>query len=222
MSIRNVISLLPLGAVMALGGCYEEPVSAQKTVPAEHRVYLKNLKLESLSADVVFGHGKVFQNGWTNLSSLVESFDPASLDYLNLDYNSLTNITAVREFKSLKWLRINNNSLSALPDMSPLVSLRRIYLRGNRFLEVPDALCSLPALTDIDLSENPISEVPDWLAAKEGLEHISLSRTRIKKLPDDLSKWTSLRTLQLGELSGMPKDEMDRIRAALPKTAVVF
>ncbi len=222
MSSKHVITLMSLGAVMALGGCYQEPVSAEKSVPPEHRVYLKNLSLETLTVKDVYEHGRVFCGGWTNLSSIVTEFKPESLDYLNLDRNSLTNISEIGAFKALKWLRLNGNRLSSLPDLSALVSLRRIYLGGNRFAEVPPQLSALKNLTDIDLSGNPISHVPEWLARMENLEHLSFSRTKIKFLPKDLSRWRSLRTLQLGDIEGLSRDEMDRIRRELPRTAVVF
>ena len=224
MSWNNLASIaLVFAAVCLFAGCYEEPVSAEKTVPAEHRVYLKKMNLSELNAKLVFEMGRVFDSAWTNLSSLVESFDPKSLDYLNADYNSITNVDGVLAFTSLKWLRLNHNKLTDLPDLSPLKNLRRIYLKGNLFSKVPETLKSLPALTDIDLSDNPmLSEIPVWLARKEGLEHLSFSRTKIKQLPENLSAWRSLKTLQLGDLMEMLPAELDRIRAALPKTAVVY
>ena len=111
--------------------------------------------------------------------------------------------------------------MNALPDLKALTLLRRIYLKNNRFATVPETLKDLPALTDIDLSANPITEIPEWLAKKQGLENLSFSRTMIKKLPSDISAWKSLKILQLGDL-GLSREEMKRIREALPKTAVVY
>ena len=205
MSSKHVIAFMSLGAVMALGGCYQEPVSAEKSVPAEHRVYLKNLRLETLRVQDVYEHGRVFGGGWTNLSSIVSEFRPESLDYLNLDHNNLTNISEIGAFKSLKWLRLNNNRLSSLPDLSALASsLKRIYLSSNRFTEVPPALAALKNLTDIDLSGNPIAQVPEWLSQMENLEHLSFSRTKSNLFPRifpsgrlfALSSLASLRILQ--------------------------
>ena len=121
----------------------------------------------------------------------------------------------------LKWLRLNGNKLSKLPDLRALVSLRRIYLRDNRFDSVPDTLKDLPSLTDIELSGNPIKEIPSWLAEKKGLKNLSFNRTRIAALPQDLSAWSSLQSLQLGELT-LSDGEMARIRKALPNVAIVF
>ena len=220
-SIFNFTFLLALCAAAA--GCFDEPTPAYKTVPAEARVYLKGGKLEKLTDEALLKDGRVFVegSGWTNLSARVKSLDPASLDYLNLDRNALTNVDAVAAFKGLKWLRLNGNRLSSLPSLSELKSLRRIYLADNAFAAVPEQLKDLPELTDVDLSGNPVKEIPAWLAEKKGLKNLSFSRTQIKKLPDNIDAWKSLKSLQLGELSLSP-EEMARIRKTLPDVAVVF
>ena len=180
-----------------LAGCFNEPEPAYKSVPAENRVYLSDRGLKS-----------------------VPTVNPKA-DYLNLDRNELTNVSAVASLTELKWLRLNDNKLAALPDLKALVNLRRIYLKGNRFTAVPETLKDLPALTDVDLSLNPIKEVPAWLAEKQGLKNLSFSRTMVTKLPDNLDAWKSLQSLQLGDLSISP-EEMARIRKALPNVAIVF
>lgn len=228
MSLTKFRSILTIAALaLAMVGCYEDPLfhSAEYLLPAEKRIYLKNAGLVQLTVKSVYEKGLIYDSFWTNLSSRVASaevFKFDTVDYLNLDGNSLTNVDEITKFTSLKWLRLNLNQLSSLPDISSLTDLRRIYLRGNRFVSVPETLKSLPLLTDIDLSENrQLSEVPKWLAEKSGLEHLSFSATSITCLPDDISAWKTLKTLQLGNLH-LSKEEMDRIRLALPKTAVVF
>ena len=181
----------------ALAGCFNEPEPAYRTVRPEDRVYLQDRDLETLPPVV------------------------ATADYLNLDRNRLTSVEGVEKLVSLKWLRLNGNKLSSLPDLSPLVNLRRLYLRDNRFTAVPETIKDLPALTDLELSGNPIREVPEWLAQKKGLKNIALNRTGIVKLPADLSSWKTLQSLQLGDLN-LSREEMTRIRAALPDVAIVF
>ncbi len=199
---RTVGKFFVASALVALvAGCFDEPTPAEQTVAKDARVYLSEKGLKDLST-VTFAAAD-------------------SMDYLNLDRNELTNVSEVATLKSLKWLRLNNNQLSNLPRLSELSKLRRIYLKNNRFTKVPDELKDLPALTDIDLSGNPITEIPDWLAHKEGLENLSFSRTQITKLPEDLTAWKNLLSLQLGDLK-LSAEEMARIRAALPKVAVVF
>ena len=200
--MRRLIRLVPVVALCAAAGCFDEPTPAYKTVPAEARVYLKDMSLGDLKgrADVLM---------------------PDVVDYVNLDRNQLTNVDEVAALKGLKWLRLNDNRLAALPDLKALVSLRRIYLKNNRFESVPEQLRDLPELTDIDLSGNPVKEIPDWLAEKKGLKNLSFSRTQVKKLPDNIDAWKSLKSLQLGELN-LPPEEMARIRKTLPDVAVVF
>ena len=216
--------LLPvLAALLCAAGCFNEPEPAYKTVAPETQVYLKGAGLGELTTDALLAKGQVFviQNGMTNLASRVDALDPATLTYLNLDRNQLTNVDALVSFTGLKWLRLNENRLTKLPDLGALKSLRRVYLRGNRLTEVPETLKSIPSLTDIELSENPISEVPDWLAKREGLKCLSFNATKLSKLPEDLSAWRSLQQLQLGELK-LEIEEMRRIRAALPNVRIVF
>lgn len=213
---------------ICLCGCFKEPRPAYETVPAETQVYLKEKGLEVLTTEALMKDGVVYVGGPeaqpTNLASQVSSLDPASLTYLNLDYNELTNVDALVSFTGLKWLRLNNNRLESLPDLSGLASLRRLYLRDNALASVPEFLRpeNLPELDTLDLSGNPIAAVPDWLAQRKGLRHLSLSDTAVTALPKDLSAWQSLKSLQLGGLRLGSLEELKRIRAALPDTAVVF
>ena len=188
---------------LAAAGCFNEPTPASATVPEGARLYLQDRALR-------------------DISSCRDLLKPELVDYVNLDRNELEEFPAeLTTLTGLKWLRLNRNRLSTLPDLSPLVNLRRIYLKGNRFTAVPEALKSLPALTDVDLSLNPISEVPAWLVEMKGLENVSFSDTRVTKLPEDLSGWRNLTSLQLGGLK-IPADEMARIRVSLPKVTIVF
>ena len=195
--MRKCVAVVLAAALFAVAGCFDEPEPAYKSVPAENRVYLSDKGLKAVPA-----------------------VNPKA-DYLNLDRNELTNVSAVASLAELKWLRLNDNKLAALPDLKALVNLRRIYLKGNRFTAVPETLKDLPALTDVDLSVNPIKEVPSWLAEKKGLKNLSFSRTMVTKLPENLDAWKSLQSLQLGDLSISP-EEMARIRKALPNVAIVF
>jgi len=187
----------------AVGGCFNEPEPAYKSVPAENRVYMKDAALEKVDwSSSAFAAGE-------------------SIDYINLDRNKLASVDGVEKFTGLKWLRLNENVLESLPDMKTLSRLRRIYLRDNKFTVVPETLKDLEALTDIELSGNPITEIPAWLAEKKGLKNLSFNRTQLTSLPADLSAWKSLHSLQLGDLR-LSKEEMARIRKALPSVAIVF
>lgn len=248
MRFRNRFAILGLAAALvAVAGCFNEPRPAYDSVPAETRVYLKDQGLETLTVDAVRKFGRVFideragekraddlpndapAGHYEELSERLgdKTFDPASLDYLNLDYNKLTNVEAVVAFTGLKWLRLNENRLTTLPDLSPLKNLRRLYLRGNDLSddEIAKAIPAdaLPDLDTVVLSGNlRVTVVPQGLAKRTGLAHLDLSGTGITELPEDLSAWRSLKTLQLGNLRMKSFEEMQRIRQALPKTTVVF
>ena len=136
--MKKSSSILALAAaLLAVAGCFDEPVPASRTVPAENRIWLTEKGLADLSA---------------------QTLAPAA-DYLNLDRNQLTNVAPVAALKALKWLRLNDNRLEQLPDLKGLSNLRRIYLKNNRFKAVPETLKDLPQLTDIELSGNPIGAI---------------------------------------------------------------
>ena len=196
--------LIAVAALLVFTGCFKEPTPGYKELPEGSQVYLSGKGLRDLSA-----HKDALVLG-------------DKINYLNLDRNAFETLPPeIASLTGLKWLRLNENRLSELPDLSALANLRRIYLRGNRFTSVPATLQNLPALTDIELSDNPIAEIPDWLAKKTGLKNLSFNQTRLRKLPDNLGAWKTLQSLQLGGLS-LSLEEMKRIRAALPDTAIVF
>lgn len=231
MSLTKFSFILTIAALaLAMVGCYEDPLfkNAEYLLPAEKRVYLKNAGLAHLTVKSVYEKGLIYDSFWTNLSSraTLEEFKSSkvkSIDYLNLDYNSLTNVDVVVEFSSLKWLRLNDNRLNDLPkNLNILSNLKSIYLKANKFTSVPEVLKDMRSLVMIDLSYNSgITEVPEWLAKMQGLEDLSFSGTSITSLPEDISAWRSLRILQLGDLK-MTTVEMKRIREALPETTVVY
>ena len=160
-------------------------------------------------------------NGMISIPDLSAWAD--SLDYLNLDDNSIREIPSeAANLKRLKWLRLNGNRIKELPaSLESLSNLRRIYLKRNSLTAVPEVIRKWTALEDVSLDGNPISSVPDWLVFMPKLRAVSLNDTRVSKLPDDLSGWKDLDMLSLGSCP-ISKDEMERIRKALPDVAIVF
>lgn len=146
-----------------------------------------------------------------------------TLDYLNLDDNAISEVPEhVGKLTKLKWLRLNGNKIKALPAaLSSLTDLRRIYLKGCALTALPEVVQKLDKLEDLTLDGNPIKEIPQWLTTLPNLKTLSLNGTQVTKLPADLSAWKRLDFISLG---GCPvhKDEMQRIRKALPDVAIVF
>ena len=160
-------------------------------------------------------------NGMTSIPDFSAWAD--TLDYLNLDNNAIKEIPeSVGNLKGLKWLRLNGNGIKELPAaLASLKNLRRIYLKGNSLAAVPEVMKEWTALEDVSLDGNPIESVPDWLVAMPNLRAVSLNDTRVSKLPGDLSAWKKLDMLSLGSCQ-ISKEEMQRIRKALPDVAIVF
>ena len=146
-----------------------------------------------------------------------------TLDYLNLDDNAITEIPAgISSLTRLKWLRLNGNRIKAVPrELSALKDLRRIYLCRNALSAVPEVVKEWPMIEDISLDGNPISEVPEWLVSLPRLRGVSLCGTRISRLPSDLSGWKRLDFLALSSCP-VSREEMQRVRKALPDVAIVF
>lgn len=236
--MKRAAIIVALIAPVVLAGCFREAVPARATGADVRRVYLQNCGLEHFRSADVAAKGRVFvedptlpprpQQGaqshgaWKAFSALESAPALQVIDYLNLDGNRLTNTAEIAGFTGLKWLRLNGNKLKQVEGLSTLKQLRRLYLRDNLLAAVPPEIEQLEQLTDLDLSGNPLTSVPEWLARKPGLKCLSLNRTRIESLPEDLSAWRSLQMLQLGGIDGMSLAEMQRIRAALPQTVVVF
>lgn len=201
MAKSGILRAILTGAgMLALVGCFNEPEPAYKTRHPDALVRLQDRGLKDLP-------------GPLNREEAV---------YVNLDRNELEKLPEeILKCGKLKWLRLNDNRIAELGDLGALEDLRRIYLKNNRLEKVPEGIRGLKKLTDIELSGNPISEVPEWMIEMESLENVGLNGTQIKKLPDNLKGWRRLKVLQLGDLR-IPADEMARIRAALPETAIVF
>ena len=147
----------------------------------------------------------------------------ATLDYINLDRNAIASVPdRLAKLTKLKWLRLNENKIKDLPaSLSSLKDLRRIYLKRNALTAVPEVVKEWTALEDISLDGNAITSVPDWLVKMPKLRAVSLNGTRVSKLPEDLSAWKNLDMLSLGSCP-VSKEEMQRIRKALPDVAIVF
>lgn len=147
----------------------------------------------------------------------------ATLDYLNLDDNAIAEIPAgVGALVKLKWLRLNGNKIKSVPaELASLKDLRRIYLCRNRLEAIPEVVKEWTAIEDVSFDGNPIREVPQWLVELPKLRAISLCGTRVEKLPADLSKWKKLDFIALSSCP-VSKEEMQRIRKALPDVAIVF
>lgn len=61
-----------------------------------------------------------------------------------------------RDIVSMR-LHCSQNRLSYIPEtIGTLSNLRKLRLRGNQLRDLPDGICRLRALQELDLSQNPL------------------------------------------------------------------
>ena len=144
------------------------------------------------------------------------------LAYLNLDRNRIQSITNEPP-SSLRWLRLNGNGLTSVPDaIGKLKDLRRIYLNDNSISSLPQSFASLEALEDVALANNRLESFPEVLVRLPSLRNLDLrGNANITALPANAGDMKALRTLTLAGC-GIPKEERDRIRQALPDCVINF
>ena len=87
-----------------------------------------------------------------------------NLENLDLNNNSLSDISALSELTKLKYLYLQNNNISDVSALSGLTQLTYLYLDNNLLIDV-SALSELTQLKGLGLSDNNISDV----AALSGL-----------------------------------------------------
>ena len=80
------------------------------------------------------------------------------LTYLDLNGNSISDISALEDLTKLTYLDLSNNSISDISALADLTKLTELYLSGNSISDI-SALAGLTALTDLDLSGNSISNI---------------------------------------------------------------
>ena len=144
------------------------------------------------------------------------------LVYLNLDRNRIQALTNDLP-ANLRWLRLNGNGLTSVPEtIGKLKDLRRIYLNDNSIASLPSSFASLEALEDVALANNRLEAFPDVLVGLASLRNLDLrGNANIKALPQNIGDMKALRTLTLAGC-GIPKEERDRIRKALPQCVINF
>ncbi|KAG9340753.1 hypothetical protein JZ751_020345, partial [Albula glossodonta] len=80
----------------------------------------------------------------------------------------------------MKW-----NSLTTLPEnlAQKLPNLVELYLRSNNMVTVPEAICELAKLQNLDLSDNSLQVICPEICQLRSLRHLRLANNRLKTLP---------------------------------------
>ncbi|RKU32418.1 hypothetical protein C6496_24015 [Candidatus Poribacteria bacterium] len=80
-----------------------------------------------------------------------------SLQYLYMNRNSISDISALEGLTALRWLSLSRNSISDVSVLSGLTSLKRLQLNNNSISDV-SALEDLIGLKELFIRGNPISD----------------------------------------------------------------
>ena len=110
-----------------------------------------------------------------------------ALTSLNLQSNSISDISALADLTALTHLSMSYNSVSDISALADLTALTELYLSGNSISDI-SALEGLTALTGLYLSDNSVSDV----SALEGLTKL----TNLVLYDNPISDYGPLRRLQ--------------------------
>lgn len=133
----------------------------------------------------------LMDNQVTNLAPLSSL---TNLKLLDLDGNGLTDISPLKSLTSLFYLDLRNNQLTDLSSLSSMVSLDTLYLNNNQLTDLTE-LSSLTSLTTLSLSSNQLTDLPP-LTSLTNLTGLDLDNNPLINL-STLASLTSLTDLSL-------------------------
>lgn len=223
-SVPEELAALPALKTLHMRGCPLEGFAGLAPLASLSELDISENRLEKAPAEIAsltsLEHLYLSSCALTEFPDSVAGL--ANLAYLNLDRNEIASLPDVLP-ASLKWLRLNHNKLTSLPEsIGSVAGLKRLYLGNNQLTSLPDSIQSLRALEDIALGNNRLEAFPAALASMDSLRNIDVrGNPSVTKLPDDLSGLVNLRTLTLSGCR-IPKEERDRISAALPDCVINF
>ena len=130
-------------------------------------------------------------NSMTDLSALKEM---KNLESLSLEYGNLTTLSGIETIGKLKSLKIGRTELSDISAVSGLSNLEYLQLDSNRISDITP-LSNMTGVEMIYLSDNSISDISP-LANLTGLESLNLNDNSISDI-SPLSGLTKLNYLHL-------------------------
>lgn len=100
--------------------------------------------------------------------------------------------------------------------------LTRLSMNHNILAEIPLELYALKNLSVLELGSNELSEVPQGISNLTSLKKLDLSRNQISTLPEEITALSE--TLAELNLHGnqIPREEIERLIEAMPKTNIRF
>ncbi len=145
------------------------------------------------------------------------------LHALNLSHNRIKELPPeLFELRAMEGANLSGNHIERLPpEVGGWHRMRFLNLSGNKLRELPDRLGDCAILEELHLADNRIEVLPETIGFLGNLRVLNLSRNKLKKLPECLFGMDRLDQLNL-KGNKLPREEVERLRAALPRTEVVF
>ena len=136
-----------------------------------------------------------------------------NLKLLDLDNNSIPDITALSRLINLEELHLDHNRISDLTPLSSLHNLEFLSLYNNRITDI-SPLAGLTNLESLTLWENRITDISP-LAGLINLEFLDLDYNDVSDLTP-LFNLKNLETLYISGNRNLTEEQVNELRDALP------
>jgi len=138
-----------------------------------------------------------------------------NLAVLNISNNNIQDISAVVELENLVKLNISNNKADSIPFLKSVNTLIELNASNNNIYSL-SSIVKLKNLNILNVSNNNISNI-SRLTALKNLEVLYLTGNPIK----DYSILSELKQLKEVTISGITKEQMNKLKASLPGTKII-
>jgi len=141
------------------------------------------------------------------LSDMSPLYGLNQLKYLNLAWNSFTDISFLNNYPSLNYLDLwYNSSVTDFSIIYNKTTLTNLLLPNNNLNSIPTQLSNLTGLLELNLSGNPLSTIPPETFWLTNLKILNLRNTSISTVPANIWLLTKLEVLRLeiNTISSLP------------------
>jgi len=190
----NLFLLILLG--LYCSGCYRD---SKKETSSNLDIIPKNESnldtiLKNEAKEVVIKNNSV---DW-QIAPLDSSYDFYSkVEYLVISRKNRPLIDRLEMFPNLVGLDLAGQGIEVLPKaMSKLTKLEIIIAHRNALTEIPDWICGLKKLREVDFESNKLKYFPDCFTELQQIEILFFSDNMIQHLPEKIGSFSNLRKIQ--------------------------
>lgn len=144
-------------------------------------------------------HDEITQDKSENLKKITAIFWNDFYDY---DIRDLTGIDKLSELKYLSVFKLNyptDPQIASIPaSIGKCVALKSLTLQDcPNLTSIPDELCNLVNLEDLDFSGSAIEALPENIGKLVNLKSIDISNTKIASLPENIGDLVNLKYIDI-------------------------